>query len=103
REALPDILSPSDQAGPARQDRRDIEGAGGSSLFDQTSPHEDFRGSSQGAGDQTWVAWRTLVSIRVSSCQSSEPQSSKAAGDQSIWTPEGSPPPIFGRRGTRGT
>src|SRR5439155_14759934 len=55
REALSDILSPSDQAGPTCQDRRDIEGAGGSSLFDQTPAHEDFRRSPQGAGNQTWV------------------------------------------------
>src|SRR5437879_1760897 len=103
REALPDFLSASDQTDPTCQSRRDVECEGGSSLFDQTPSHEGIRGSSQGVGNQTWVAWRTLVSIRVSSCPSSEPQSSKAAGDQSIWTPEGSPPPVFGRRGTRGT
>src|SRR5256885_7459890 len=98
REALPDLLSPSDQAGPTGKDRRDIECECGSSLFDQTPSHEDFRGSYKGAGNQTWVAWRTLVSIRVSSCPSSEPQSSKAPGDLGIWTPEGSLPPVFGRR-----
>src|SRR5439155_16839308 len=103
REALPDLLSPGHQEGPTGQDRRDIECECGSSLFDKTPPHESIRGSSQGVGNQTWVAWRTLASIRVSCCPSSEPQSSKAAGDQSIWTPEGSPPPVFGRRGTRGT
>src|SRR5437016_4440716 len=61
REALPDILSPSDQAGPARQDRRDIEGAGGSSLFDQTPSRESVRGGSQGVGNQTWVACRAQI------------------------------------------
>ena len=34
RKALPDILSPSNQAGPIRQGRRNIECEGGSSLFD---------------------------------------------------------------------
>src|SRR5438046_1804162 len=55
REALQDFLSPSHQAGPARQSRRDIESESGSSLVDQTPSYEDFRGSSQGVGDKTWV------------------------------------------------
>src|SRR5207248_3827542 len=58
REALPDILSPSDQANPSRQGRRDIECECGSSLFDKTPPHESIRRRSQGVGDETWVACR---------------------------------------------
>src|SRR5437762_2549743 len=38
------------------QEHADVEGAGGSSLFDQTPSHESVRGSSQGVGDETWVA-----------------------------------------------
>src|SRR5436309_173382 len=36
------------QANPIRRSRRDIEGAGGSSLFDQTPAHKNIRGSDQG-------------------------------------------------------
>src|SRR6266487_3296296 len=61
REALPDFLPPGHQANPAREDRGDAEFECGPSLFDQTPSHEDFRGSSQGAGDQTWVACRDKI------------------------------------------
>src|SRR5436190_14477116 len=61
REALPDLLSPSDQTDPTCQSRRDIEGAGGSSLFDQTPSRESVRGGSQGVGNQTWVACRDKI------------------------------------------
>src|SRR5437667_10976025 len=55
REALPNLLSPSHQANQIHQGRRNIECKRGSSLFDQTPPHENIRGSSQGVGNQTWV------------------------------------------------
>src|SRR6266540_3284469 len=61
REALPDLFSPGHQANPTREGRRDAECESGSSLFDQTPPHEDFRASPQGAGDETWVACRDKI------------------------------------------
>src|SRR5436190_12354363 len=61
REALPDFLPPGHQANPAREDRGDAEFECGPSLFDQTPPHENIRGSPQGAGNQTWVT--TLIHV----------------------------------------
>ena len=54
-EALADLLSPGHQADPAREGSGDAEFESGPSLFDQTPPHQDFRGSAQGVGNQTWV------------------------------------------------
>src|SRR6266542_6238037 len=61
REALPDFLPPGHQADPAREGRADVEFESGPSLFDQTPPHEGVRGSSEGAGDETWVACRDKI------------------------------------------
>src|SRR6266498_3319086 len=72
RETLPDFLPPGHQANPARQGRGDAESESGSSLFDQTPPHEDFRGGSQGVGNQTRVScgfpwtWHSIPLIYIS-------------------------------------
>src|SRR6266516_2985213 len=62
REALPDFLPPSHQANPAREDRGDAEFESGPSLCDQTPPHENIRGCSQGIGNDAWV---TMVRISL--------------------------------------
>src|SRR6266516_7051625 len=66
REALPDFLPPGHQANPAREDRGDAEFESGPSLFDQTPPHENIRGGSQGVGNQTWVSF-VLPRLRTNS------------------------------------
>src|SRR5207249_9460206 len=62
REALPNLLSPSHQANQIHQGRQNIECKRGSSLFDQTPPHENIRGSSEGVGNQTWISCTVLRS-----------------------------------------
>src|SRR6266498_3214243 len=71
REAVPDFLPPGHQANPTRQGRRNIECKRRSSLFDQTPPHENIRGSSQGVGNETWanhgshLPWRPVTVASV--------------------------------------
>src|SRR6185503_7549876 len=66
REALPDFLPPGHQANPAREDRGDAEFESGPSLFDQTPPYENIRGSPQGVGDGTWLSLRLVIRIEGS-------------------------------------
>src|SRR5213592_2517188 len=86
-EALPDFFPAGYQADPTREGCRDPECESRSGLFDQTPSHEDFRGSPQGAGNQTWVT--TLIQAilsgkRIMSNQRGD--ASKGLGNHSFLT-----------------
>src|SRR6266516_532969 len=61
REALPDFFPAGHQADPVREGRGDAEFESGPSLSDQTPPHEDIRGISEGVGNQTWISFVLLI------------------------------------------